>query len=151
MKYETDKQLLDAVVELLGGGTEHFGKAIEMEVERASISSRGLTARTKATKDVLGPAGELDEGWVATVMDNLTSTLVTAFAMRPHVTTSLAVSTLAKPPVGAAIVVECTLGSAKSQPQASAVFWSAGPVGQRTKFAVGSHTKFFKPAQPPRF
>ncbi|KAJ2631655.1 hypothetical protein H4R22_001830 [Coemansia sp. RSA 1290] len=134
----TNKQLYDAVVAELeyiaSSGT--FGSDIYVTVEQADAQERKVVFRTSAL---------LDEGWVATIADVLTSILVSVCTGTiSHASTSLSASVLRRLDYATDILIECSVNSALQPPCATAVFRDARD--SRIIYAAASHSKFIKPS-----
>ncbi|KAJ2448637.1 hypothetical protein EV183_005330 [Coemansia sp. RSA 2336] len=134
----SNKQLHDAVVaeleHIANGGT--FGSDIPVTVEQADAQERKVVFRTLAL---------LDEGWVATTADVLTSILISVCTgTLSHVSTSLSASVLRRLDYATDMLIECSVNSALQPPCASAVFRDARD--SRVIYAAASHSKLIKPS-----
>ncbi|KAI8320988.1 hypothetical protein GQ54DRAFT_198081 [Martensiomyces pterosporus] len=140
-----DIKLRDALKARLAAKAEvdYFGKDLPVNITAVRASDPSFAVSVLVTEDETSISGTLDEGWVATTTDNLTSTLVTAIGGNAlSVTTSLTTTLLAPIVPGTQIVIECNINGAQQPPNATAVFRDAEDPS--VNYAVGTHTKFFK-------
>ncbi|KAJ1965468.1 hypothetical protein GGI12_000740 [Dipsacomyces acuminosporus] len=123
---------------------EYFGKELPVSIASVSHKNQHFSIRFTVTENEINSSGTLEEGWIATTTDNMTSILMTGLSDNPfNVTTSLSINVLSKIEAGTEIIIDCTVNAIHQPPNAEAVFRHAKDA---TKvFAVGSHTKFFKP------
>ncbi|KAJ2850313.1 hypothetical protein IWW36_001999 [Coemansia brasiliensis] len=141
----SNKQLYDAVVveleHIASSGT--FGSDLDIIVEQAYAQERKFVFRT--TSRETNPSLTLDEGWVATAADVLTSMLISVCTGTVfHTSTSLSASVFRRIDYATEILIECSVNSALQPPCATAVFRDARD--SRIIYATASHTKFLKPS-----
>ncbi|ORX72644.1 hypothetical protein DL89DRAFT_281376 [Linderina pennispora] len=122
----------------------YFGMNVGVDVISVDVSTLSFDAQTVITSDEIGIAGTLDEGWVATVTDNLTSPLmVVAGKGMPSVTTSLSTKALCPIKPGTRIIIENKMVSTSQPPATTTVFRDA--TTPEVVYATAQHTKFMKP------
>ncbi|KAJ2766151.1 hypothetical protein IWQ57_004492 [Coemansia nantahalensis] len=146
--FASDAELRDAAETLLyskGFRTGYCRDICPVTIVRASVAERLIVARAEAGAG--SATGPLDEGWMATMADYVTSVGMSLFSGSvAHVTTALSLRMLAPvPPDTRAVLVECTMDFAHQPPHATAVFRDAERPD--AMFAAAAHTKFIRPVK----
>ncbi|KAJ1918815.1 PHO85 cyclin-5 [Mycoemilia scoparia] len=124
--------------------TTYYGIDEKYEVRSVDPKHYSITFATEITPDQVGLYGTLDEGWVATMADNLTSVVIATYTgLRPSVSSTLSVHSLAKIQSNTPIEIHCYLQDPKApNPHATAVFRHQGD--PKKVYATVKHTKFFR-------
>ncbi|KAJ1673055.1 hypothetical protein EV182_005979, partial [Spiromyces aspiralis] len=122
----------------------HYGSNEEYYIESIDATSRTLVFRTTATRGRIGLEGKLDEGWVATMADNMTSVLIAAFTgLQVSVSSTLAVHALASVDAGTELRVVCRLENVDG-PRSHATASFVDAKDPHRVYAVANHTKIAK-------
>ncbi|ORX72611.1 hypothetical protein DL89DRAFT_264832 [Linderina pennispora] len=127
----------------------YFGEDVGTEVDSVDLDAGILTLTFIATDDHITDAGTLDEGLVATIADNNTSTLLAVVgtarggSVATSVSVSLSVQACAAIAPNTPVEVICKVTNPQlSHPHALATFRST--TDPAVVYAVCGHTKFAK-------
>ncbi|KAJ1948058.1 hypothetical protein EC988_005325 [Linderina pennispora] len=121
----------------------YYSAEVPAQVISADAQSRSAVIQTTVTDSEICASGCIDEGWVATVADYWTSTMISvANEGKSAVTTSLSVQAVKSIEPGCVVLIKCQVtDTGLSMPHAIATFESeSGDI-----YALATHTKFFKP------
>ncbi|KAJ1726044.1 hypothetical protein LPJ61_005459 [Coemansia biformis] len=125
---------------------QFYGREDRAHITWASAAAGELIAEILVTDEHIGAAGCIDEGWLGTMLDNLTAMLIqcTPNGYGNSVSTSISIQSVSPISPGTLVAIHaCSSGMRARQPHATAIF-SDKNCPERV-YAVGTHTKFVKP------